>query len=224
MSEKESLRVSPWYGQLWPRIMTHIHLKAWGITAFMSLFFVAYLHLLKNPFFPVFQMPLTVIDGWVAFYPPALFFYCSLWVYVSLPVTLILDRRSLFAYGTDIGLLCLLGLLCFLLMPTVVPLPAIDWALHPTMVFLKNVDAAGNACPSLHVATAVFSGFWLDAQLCRLGSRGKLRWANGLWCLAIVYSTLATKQHVALDALAGFLLGASGAWLSLRRAVHRAAP
>ena len=221
MSEKESLRVS---GQLWPRIMTHIHLKAWGITAFMSLFFVAYLHLLKNPFFPVFQMPLTAIDGWVAFYPPALFFYCSLWVYVSLPVTLILDRRSLFAYGTDIGLLCLLGLLCFLLMPTVVPLPAIDWALHPTMAFLKNVDAAGNACPSLHVATAVFSGFWLDAQLCRLGSRGKLRWANGLWCLAIVYSTLATKQHVALDALAGFLLGASGAWLSLRRAVHRAAP
>jgi membrane-associated phospholipid phosphatase len=30
---------------------------------------------------------------------------------------------------------------------------------------------------------------------------------NGLWCLAIIYSTLATKQHVALDAAAGAVLG-----------------
>ena len=223
MSERKVLSVRPWYGQLWSRIMTHVHLKVWGITAFMSLFFVAYLRLLKHPLFPVFEMPLTALDRWTAFFPPALIFYASLWVYVSLPVTLIVSRRSLVAYGADIGLLCLLGLLCFFFLPTAVPQPTIDWALHPTMVFLKNVDAAGNACPSLHVATAVFSGIWLDAQLKRLGSRGKLRWANGLWCLAIVYSTLATKQHVALDALAGLLLGASGAWLSLRRAVHRTA-
>ena len=27
--------------------------------------------------------------------------------------------------------------------------------------FLKSMDASGNACPSLHVATAVFSGIWL---------------------------------------------------------------
>jgi membrane-associated phospholipid phosphatase len=44
-----------------------------------------------------------------------------------------------------------------------------------------------------------------------------LRVFNALWFVAIAYSTLAVKQHVALDALAGALLGIAFAALSLRR-------
>jgi membrane-associated phospholipid phosphatase len=82
--------------------------------------------------------------------------------------------------------------------------------------FLKNVDAAGNAFPSLHVATAIFSGIWLDCLLRRFGAP---RWSllfNWMWCIGIIYSTLATRQHVAVDVWGGLMLGGATAWLSLR--------
>ena len=86
---------------------------------------------------------------------------------------------------------------------------------------LRGVDAAGNACPSLHVATAVFAAFWLDWMAPALGFGRRLRRINVLWCMLIVFSTLATKQHVVVDALAGALLGASVAWFTRPRAPSR---
>jgi membrane-associated phospholipid phosphatase len=37
-----------------------------------------------------------------------------------------------------------------------------------------------------------------------------------VWCIGVVYSALATRQHVAVDVLAGLALGALAAWLSWR--------
>jgi membrane-associated phospholipid phosphatase len=84
------------------------------------------------------------------------------------------------------------------------------------MNFLKNLDAGGNACPSLHVATAVFSGIWLHRLLRRFGAPSWMPVINGVWCAGIVYSTIAIRQHVALDVLAGLALGLLAARLSLR--------
>lgn len=212
-----------WFGMAWQRVRVNLHLKVGGTTLFMCAFFTAYIHLLKTPLFSVVQMPLTALDQWIGFFPPAIVAYCSLWVYVSLPPVLLTDRGELVRYGRDVGGVCVAGLLCFLLWPTAVPPADIDWARYPGMGFLKGVDAAGNACPSLHVATAVFSAYWLEAQLKALGAGRRLRWANVAWCVGIVYSTLATKQHVALDVLGGFVLGAGGAWLSLARSAWRKA-
>jgi membrane-associated phospholipid phosphatase len=39
---------------------------------------------------------------------------------------------------------------------------------------------------------------------------------NWLWCLGILYSTVAIRQHVALDVLAGAGLGAAVAVVHLR--------
>jgi len=79
------------------------------------------------------------------------------------------------------------------------------------------MDASGNACPSLHVATAIFSGIWLNHLLRRFGAPLWILICNWTWCIAIVYSTLATRQHVAVDVLAGLVLGVLAAWLSLRQ-------
>ena len=107
----------------------------------------------------------------------------------------------------------------FYFWPTAVPAADIDWARYPEVGFLKNVDAAGNAFPSLHVATAIFSGIWLDHLLRRFGAPLWSRLFNWMWCIGIIYSTLATRQHVAVDVWAGLVLGGVAAWLSLR---HRA--
>jgi membrane-associated phospholipid phosphatase len=208
----------PWHLQILARMKCHFFLKTFGITFFMLVFFAGYIYLLKNPFFPVTMMPLTVLDTAVGFQPGALFLYASLWLFVSLPPMLQATRGELIYYGLAVGSLCVAGLGCFLFWPTAVPAANIDWAHSYGFSMLKGVDAAGNACPSLHVATAVFSALWLNRQLFEVGAPHIVRWLNWTWCVGIVYSTLATKQHVALDMVAGVMLGMLAAGLSLAQA------
>jgi membrane-associated phospholipid phosphatase len=115
-------------------------------------------------------------------------------------------RKGLIAYGFAGLVLCMLGLGCFYLWPTGITRPDIDWSSYPGFQFLQHIDAAGNACPSMHVASAVFSAIWLDRILHEMRAGRALRLLSVLWCAGIVYSTLATKQHVALDALGGTAL------------------
>ena len=115
--------------------------------------------------------------------------------------------------------LCLLSLGIFWLFPTAVPAAGIDWSLYPQMAIIKNADASGNACPSLHVAAAVFSGLWLDRVFRSVGAPTVVRYLNCLQCLAILWSTVATRQHVMLDVLAGTAVGTVFAVLSLRHAL-----
>jgi membrane-associated phospholipid phosphatase len=177
----------------------------------MTAFFVAYFFVLKSPLFPVRIMPLTPIDDFVAFVPQALPLYLSLWIYLMLALTLIMDRRELFIYGQAVIGLAVVGLGFFLVYPTAVPPPQIDWSQYPAFEFLKTVDATGNACPSLHVAFAIFSAMWLHRLVQVLPARGLFRLLSWSWCLAIIYSTVATKQHVAIDVVAGAALGAAAA-------------
>lgn len=190
---------------------------------FIALFFAAYFYLLKHPAYPVTVMPLTWPDRLIAFEPLAMPLYISLWVYVSLPPLLLATRSELQRYGVAMAATCLTGLVIFYFWPTAAPAPDIDWALYPGVDFLKNLDAAGNACPSLHVATALFSGAWLHHSLRRFGGPRWLLAINWLWCAGIVYSTLATRQHVAVDAWAGIALGSLGAWLSLHPRLYTVA-
>jgi len=204
-----------WHQVLARRAREMMLLKAFGTTLFMVLFFIAYLHLLHDPVFAVTIMPLTPVDHWIGFEPGALFAYVTLWVYVSLPPALMPDRRTLVGYGVAVGALCVVGLLAFLFWPTAVPTPRVDWGSYPGFSMLKGVDGTGNACPSLHVATAVFSAIWLQRLLRDIRSPQALLLFNAFWCAAIVYSTMATKQHVFIDVLAGTALGVVAALLSL---------
>jgi membrane-associated phospholipid phosphatase len=187
----------------------------------MWVFFVAYFALLRHPNGAVTTMPMTALDRWIGFQPWALPFYLSLWVYVSLPAALMSSRREIVGFGVRIGALCLIGLGVFYVWPTKMPAYPIDWAQHPGFAVLRGVDASGNACPSLHVATAVFAAFWLNWMAPGLGFGARFRRINILWCAAIVFSTMAVKQHVVVDVLAGAALGASVAWLTRPRSVYR---
>lgn len=185
---------------LWP-------LKFLGLTAGMTAFFAAYFWLLHHPLHPPRLMPLTAVDRWISFQPAALPLYLSLWVYVSLAPGLMLTRRELLGYAIAAVGLSVAGLGIFLLWPTAVPPPDITWSDHSLFAFLKATDASGNACPSLHVAFAVFTAFELGHLLRQLSAGRRARALNWLWCAGILYSTIATRQHVALDVLAGAGLG-----------------
>lgn len=201
-------------------LRTLFWLKALGTTAFMGLFFAGYFHLLRHPSQPPIEMPLTAIDRWIPFQPWALWPYVSLWFYVALPPGLLTTLRSLLAYGAWVGALCLAGLACFYLWPTAVPQRDLPAAGVATFELLRGVDAAGNACPSLHVAAATFSAYWLHRLVHALALPPWLRALNLVWYALIVWSTLATRQHVWWDVLAGLALAllftpASRRWIAL---------
>lgn len=219
---ENSLQI-PWYRQARAVIAMHVYLKSIGTTLFISLFFGAYFHLLKQPAYVPTVMPLTLLDRLVGFQPQALPMYLSLWVYVSLPPALLATRRELYGYGLAMAGTCLAGLTVFYFWPTAIPAADIDWAQYPDVAFLKSMDASGNACPSLHVATAVFSGIWLHHLLRAFGAPLWILILNWAWCTGIVYSALATRQHVAVDVLAGLALGVLAACLSLRYRVDAGA-
>lgn len=163
-------------------------------------------------------MPLTALDRIIPFVPSALLAYGSLWLYVGMPAGMMASFKHLLVYGAWMAGLCLTGLAIFYFYPTAVPplTLGIDLAQHPGFALLQGVDASGNAFPSLHVATAVFSAFWIDHILRSVGSPLGMRAASIVWCLLIVLSTLAVKQHVLIDVVAGTLLGVLFATISLR--------
>lgn len=194
-------------------VFKHFWFKCFGTTGFTSVFFMAYLFLLKHPAFPVTIVPVTALDRWIGIEPLTLPLYLSLWLYLSLPLMLMTTRRTIVEYGFWVGSLCLVGLTIFYCWPSAVPHSDIDWSHYPGMAFLKGVDAAGNACPSLHVATAVFSCFWLNQQLRSHGLGAGPRAFSLVWCTGIVYSTMATKQHMAVDVIAGIGLALAFAWI-----------
>lgn len=174
----------------------------------MSVFFAAYFWILNHPFFPLTTIPRTRPDTWVPFTPAALWLYVSLWVYVPLAPALFATRGELLRHLWAAVALSAAGFAVFLLWPTTVPKPDVGVMGAPSLAYLKAVDASGNAFPSLHVAFAVFTAAAMGRTLRGLGAGALARAANWAWCLGIVYSTVAIRQHVALDALAGAALGA----------------
>lgn len=184
-------------------------LKILGTTAYMTAFMVAYFFLVHHPAFSVVTVPATALDRLIDFQPWSLLPYASLWLYVSLAPMFLYGWRELRPYLGAITLLSCVGLGIFYFWPTAVPDPDVDWTRYPSVAFLKSVDAAGNACPSLHVAFAVLTALWMQRLLSGMGAPRALQVVNVLWCLTILYSTLAIKQHVALDLYAGALLGAT---------------
>lgn len=180
----------------------------------MSLFFIAYFHLLEQPGGNPMVMPASVVDRWVGFEPSFFYLYASLWLYVSLVPAIMPDRKTLVRYGIAIGLVCLAGLAVFYFYPTRIERDPALWANHPQFAWLSAVDSAGNAFPSLHVASALFSAYWLDRTIRALAMPAAVRWLSALWALGIVYSTLAIAQHVMWDVVGGIALATAGLMLT----------
>jgi hypothetical protein len=209
-----------WLKEAGPRVLTWWPAKAAGISLGMTGFFVAYFWLLRHPRHPPALMPHTVVDRLIGFHPWSLGFYLSLWCYVSLAPALLVVRRELVSYAVAAVGLGVAGLGIFYLWPTTVRWPDADWSQFPAFAFLGSAEATGNACPSLHVAFAVFTAIWVDRLLRQLGAGSGARLVNGFWCVGIMYSTIATREHVALDVLAGAALGVvavTAHWAWLRR-------
>jgi hypothetical protein len=158
-------------------------------------------------------MPVTWLDRAIPMQAWGWLPYLSLWVYASLPPAFQPNFRSLVFYGVCVSVVCGAGLLCFYFWPT--SASGIYMPSESSLPWLKGIDFASNACPSLHVAAAIFSCVWLRYQLQQVRAGRVLHALNWFWAITIMYSTLVTKQHVVWDVVGGIALGAVGAMASM---------
>jgi membrane-associated phospholipid phosphatase len=212
-----------WLHEAGTRMRTRWFVKVAGTTVIMTGFFIVYFWLLNHARLPVTTVPRIFVDRMIAFRPDALPLYVSLWVYVPLAPALLIHTRDMKAYVATVLALSAIGFGIFVLWPTAVPRPEVGPSQVQSMVYLKAIDASGNAFPSLHVAFAVYTAMLFERLLRTMRSGRLLLWANWLWCLGIIYSTIAIRQHVALDAFAGVILGAIVGF-ALLRGMRQAAP
>jgi membrane-associated phospholipid phosphatase len=155
------------------------------------------------------------IDHWIPRIPAGMAIYLSVYVFLFVPVAQIRHFGTFKAAAFAFCVFNLLGILVFTYFPVMVvrePLEirnVFDWGLAFNYAF----DPPYNSFPSLHVANAFFAS--LIAR--------KLDRPVGNICLvvavAVVLSTLVTKQHWVADALAGAPLGWAGYYFIVRPAV-----
>ena len=136
----------------------------------------------------------------------------NLWVYLSIYLLMPLGPvlmphwRQLLRYAAGIMLISLLADMIFVFWPTIYPRPG---AAETTLAYrlLVRVDNPFHAFPSFHAAFAVYSAFC--AGLVRREMRLLAAWEAGvwLWTALILFATLATKQHMFADIVAGSALG-----------------
>jgi hypothetical protein len=207
MSQAAAPAGAAFVSRLAARVGRLFWLKTLWTAGGISLFFVAYFWVMRHPLSEVSVMPMIWIDHWIGFQPLSFPLYATLWLYIGLAAALTRDFRDLVAFGVASVAISAVGLAIFMLLPTKVPDFGIDWSLYPSLQFMKSVDVSGNACPSLHASFCVFAAGVLHAQLRSLEAPRWLIVGNVLWSLGILLSTVATRQHVALDAIAGAALG-----------------
>jgi hypothetical protein len=198
------------------RLASLFWLKTLGSICAISSFFVLYFIVLKHPLITVREVPLLPLDTWVPVLSSSVWIYFSLWVYICIPSSMMHQAGQLGVYLLGAFLMSAIGLSVFLFFPTTVPTWEIDWSQYRFLYFLKQSDASGNACPSLHVAFAVYSGFWLARMLRIVEATWPVHFVNVLWATLIVLSTLTTKQHVLVDVLVGIPFGLLVFWLNDR--------
>ena len=205
-----------WRAELGTRARRNLIVTVLGTACLTALFFVAYFSIQRFPVRSPSVMPLTRLDVLIPFQPIFLVFYASLWVYVGTGPGLQPNWIHIRSYTLWMCALCVSGLLLFLLWPTRVPPGLTSDSNLPLVSVLHRVDRTSNACPSMHVAVAIFTLIRVEELLRALRAPRALRLLNLVWFAGIAYSTLAIKQHVILDDLAGAVLGALFAWASLR--------
>lgn len=203
-----------WTSALAQRVRHHFWLKAAGVTVVTLLFLAGYFFLLRHPFGNPTVMPLTKLDAAIPLYPPMMIAYLSLWLYVGVGPGLEARLVDLWNYAAWMGAMCACGLAIFLLWPSQTPLVALADVDGFGFELLKGLDAPGNACPSMHVAAAVFTALRVHGTLRRLSAPSWPKAINALWCTAILYSTLAVKQHVIVDVAGGAVLAVVFVYLS----------
>jgi membrane-associated phospholipid phosphatase len=196
-----------------PLFLTHENRIVWGTVMFAT---GAVLYLVTNhlPLTAPHRLPVLWIDRVIPFVPDTVWIYNSEWIFLPVAYLRCRDMVKLNQYLYSYLTLQLACMAIFMVWPTTYPrelhplVPATmnDWTYH-AFNNLRQMDTAGNCCPSLHVA-----GLYLTIILYLEGPKRDFLLFL-IWGTLIGISTLTTKQHYFIDIVAG---------LGIAALIHRA--
>ena len=142
----------------------------------------------------------------IPFSDKAVWLYLSICLLMPIGPFLMNNRKQIFRYATGIILISLFANFIFLFWPTSCPRPNVQGT-NIAYQALTGIDNPLHAFPSLHAAFAVYSALCGGLVLREIGSRGFWQISLWLWAFLILYATLATKQHIVADIIAGSAIG-----------------
>lgn len=203
------------------RLTAHLGWKVF-LTILLNLWVcIPYFWLQRHPLFPVVELTPSWFDRSIRFDVTWVWAYQSLYLLTPIAPWLATDLQMLRRYALGLAGVSLACDLVFLAWPTTVARPVSE-VMTPLYGLLVSYDRPGNALPSLHAALAAYSALCC-APLVAASRRPRL-WGGLLltWVAFIIYATLATKQHVAVDALAGISIGVLGYAAAFRLARAKA--
>lgn len=171
------------------------------------------------------QLPMTIIDRIVPFDPGWVYVYVSMYVMLLIPPLLTTRGEPLWRYTIGATIMFVAAAVFFILWPVEYPRPALTgvapWVYH----IVISLDRPVNSIPSLHAGLLAYTLFFAARALDDLpaGVRRTILLVGTAWSTAILYATLATKQHYLLDLPAGVLLAWAAHALAWRGAARPAA-
>ena len=196
------------------RLKSNVGLKAVLLLILPLVVTAGYLGIQREIIFPVRRVPLTWLDWAIPFQPHWTCEYVSLYLLNPIGPLLTRSRRDLLRYTRGILFLFACGFLCFVLLPVAGPRP-LSANSHWLYQRLIGIDRAYNSFPSLHGGCAVYAvlfAAYSSMDTSRHTLRMYLTTMAWIWVALILYSTLATRQHFAMDLPPGIFLG----WLAYR--------
>jgi membrane-associated phospholipid phosphatase len=208
-----------------PRSLTRRFAREWrfklslGLTL-AALFCFPYFLLEYHPLFPSRTLPLSWLDRAAGFHPMWIWPYQSIYLLINALPWLATSREQLRRYTVGFGALCAVGFAVFLLFPVRAPRPAVERATGMFRLLLLY-DRPLNALPSLHAGLLVYT-LAFGRRVVGRALPWKVWLALLAWSGVILYATLATKQHYAVDLVAGAVLAAGCdalAWFSRDRSM-----
>jgi membrane-associated phospholipid phosphatase len=199
----------------WRRIKSLWPLKLVATVVVSVIFWSFYLFLSRHPLFPVHMLPMTWLDDWAGFRPsPWAWIYESIFLLTGIAPWLVVSREELRHYLTGFALLSMMSFVVFAIFPVASPRPT-DLQANTFLIFITRVDGPLNAFPSLHAGCLVYT-LTLVRHLFGRRLNPIFTVLLLIWAGLILFGTLATKQHYAVDLLAGGLLGWAADWVAWR--------
>jgi hypothetical protein len=196
------------------RLQAHLDAKVQMFLLLAVGIVVPYFSLQRGQLFPPRAPLVTSLDAWLPFQPAWAPAYLSVCLLVPLFPLLALRRDDVWRYLRGIAALCLPCFAFFLFFPMPGPRPEAT-GVGGVYGWIVGVDATWNAFPSLHAGLVLYS-FLYGRRAVGVDLSPRARRVVGalsaLWGAAILYGTLATKQHWVADLPPAFAL----AWVAHR--------
>lgn len=182
---------------------------SWGYKLKIFLIYIVIYHIcyiLPN-FYPLYQpIQLTFFnfESSIPLIPWSFLIYLSIYINIVVSIYMMNEIEVFHSYARAVLiLLCVCGSF-FLIFPTAYPRPPYPHVDNGLVYFgmnlVSNGDSPNNCFPSFHISYALVNWWWMRKVLPKYG------FFFFLWAVAIMVTTLTTKQHYFIDIIGGMLV------------------